>query len=88
MRTCYLLLSASNVINSVINVKHDLLFCRDVALTYGGAIHFGHLHVILNLSEFQSQVLTTDSHKCAALPGTPERGDLLKFKYRLMTLEM
>lgn len=88
MRTCYLLLSTSNVLYSVINVKRNLLFCRDVALTYGGTIHFGHLDVILNLSEIQSEVLTTDSHERAALPGTPERGDLLKFKYRLMTLEM
>lgn len=85
---CYLLLSTANVLESVITVKYALLFGRDVALAYRGAIHFGHLHVTLNLFELQSQVLTTDSHERAALPGTPERGDLLRFKSRLMILEM
>lgn len=61
------------------SVKCDLLFGGDVALTYGGAIHFGHLHITLDLPELQSQVLATDGHQCAALPGTPEGGDLLKF---------
>lgn len=65
------------LVDQVINVKCDLLFSRDVTLTYRGAVHFSHLHVILNLSELQSQVLTTDSHERAALPGTPEGGDLL-----------
>lgn len=71
-----------------LNLSSDLLFGRNVAVTYGGAIHFGHLHIALDLSELQSQVLTTDSHECAAFPGTPERGDLLKLESRLITLEM
>ena len=66
---------------SVNNVKCDLLFSRNVALTYGGAVHFSHFDITLDLSEVQSQVLTTNSHKCAALPGAPERSDLLRFKY-------
>lgn len=69
---------------SVINVKCDLLFCRDVALTYRGAVHFGHLHVTLNLLELQAQVLTPDSHERTALPGTPERGDLLKIEFYIL----
>lgn len=56
----------------------DLLFSRYVALAYGGAVHFGYLHIVLNLYEIQSQVHTTNSHECAALPGTPQRCDLLK----------
>lgn len=29
----------------------NLLFRRDVALTYGGAVHFSHFDITLNLSE-------------------------------------
>lgn len=56
----------------------DLLFSRDVALTYWSAIHFSHLHITLNLPKVQSQVLTMDSHKCATFPGASQRGDLLE----------
>ncbi len=75
-------------LHSDIGLKFDSLFSRNVAVSYRGAIHFGHLHVTLDLSELQSQVLTTDGHQRAALPGTPQRGDLLKFKPRMMTLEI
>lgn len=68
--------------------KCDLLFSGDVALTYGCAFHFSHLHITLNLSELQSQVLTTDGHKCATLSGTPQRSNLLRLKKRLMFLKI
>lgn len=54
---------------------HSLL-CRDVALTYGCAVHLGHLHVTLDLSEVQAQVLATDGDQSAALSRTPKRRDL------------
>lgn len=56
--------------------KMDSLLCRDVALSYGCAVHFSHLHVALDLSEVQAQVLTTDGHECAALSRTAKWGDL------------
>lgn len=59
--------------------SNNLLFSRDVALTYGCTIHLGHLHVTLDLSEIQAEVLTTDSHERAPLPGSTQRSDLLKF---------
>lgn len=71
-----------------IDVKCDLLFSRDVALAYWGAVHFSYLHITLDLSEIQAQVLTTNSNKRATLPGTPKRCDLklnVKFLYLLMT---
>lgn len=52
------------------------LFCRDVALSYGCAVHLSHLHVALDLSEVQAQVLTTDGHQGAALSRTAEWRDL------------
>lgn len=64
------------------NIKHDLLFSRDVSLTYGCTFHFSNFHVTLYLSELQSQVLPTDSHKRAALSGTPQRSNLLRLKNR------
>lgn len=82
-----LFITAANVLYSVIGVKWDLLFSGDVALAYGGAVHFSHLHVALNLSELQSQVLAADGHERAALPGTPQRSDLLGLKSRLVILE-
>lgn len=77
---CPLLLHSDAGVHLVVNVKGDLLLSRDVALSYGGAIHLGHLHVVLDLSEIQAQVLATNSHERAALPGPPERFDLLKYK--------
>lgn len=59
------------------NVKCDLLFSWDVALSYRGAVHFGHLHVVLDLSELQTQVLTANGHQCAAFSGATERCNLL-----------
>ena len=58
------------------NVKCDLLLSGDVALSYGRAVHLGHLHVVLDLAELQAQVLATDGHQCAAFSGTTERCDL------------
>lgn len=59
---CVFIISQSN---------NNLLFSRDVALSYGCAIHLSHLHVTLDLAEIQSEVLATDSHERAALPGSP-----------------
>lgn len=56
--------------------KVDSLLGRDVALSYGGAVHLSHLHVALDLPEVQAQVLTTDGHQCAALPRAPKWSDL------------
>lgn len=79
---CYLMLSHVTFFNcslcDLLWSTCDLLFSRDVALTYWSAIHFSHLHITLNLPKVQSQVLTMDSHKCAAFPGASQRGDLLE----------
>lgn len=64
--------------------NNNLLLSRDVALTYGRTVHFGHLHVTLDLSEIQAEVFTTNSHKRAPLPRSPQGSDLLKFKSTLM----
>lgn len=57
--TCVCYLSKSN---------SDSLFSRDVALTYGCAIHLSHFHVTLDLAKIQAEVVTADGHKCAPLP--------------------
>lgn len=64
--------------------NNNLLFSRDVALAYGCTIHLGHLHVTLDLSEIQAEVLTTDSHKRASLSRSTQGSDLFKFKSTLM----
>lgn len=64
--------------------NNNLLFSRDVTLTYGCTIHLGHPHVTLDLSEIQAEVLTTDSHERAPLPRSTQGSDLLKFKSTLM----
>lgn len=55
--------------------KHSL-FCWDVALSYGCAVHLSHLHVALDLSEVQAQVLTADGHQSAALSRAAKWRDL------------
>lgn len=66
-------------------VKPHLLFGGDVSLAYGDAFHFSDPHVALNLSEVQPQVLAADRDQRAALPGTPQRGDLLELTSRIKT---
>lgn len=82
---CLVLTAATNISH---HVKCHLLFSRDVALAFGGAIHFGHFDITLDLSEIQSQVLSTDGHQRTTLPGSPKRCDLLKFKSTLKILQM
>lgn len=79
------------VLLTVFNVTYDfspsnsnLLFSGDVTLTYGCTIHLGHLHVALDLSEIQAEVLATDRHKRASLPWSTQGSDLLKFWSTLM----
>lgn len=55
------------------------LFSGDVTLTYGCTVHLGHLHVVLDLSEIQAEVLATDGHERASLPWSTQGSDLLKF---------
>lgn len=47
-----------------------LLFCRDVAIHQGAAVHTGHLDVGSDVPEFQAQVLPSDGDFGAPFPGT------------------
>lgn len=72
------LLTVFNIMCDLSLSNSNLLFSRDVTLTYGCTIHLGHLHVTLDLSEIQAEVLTADSHKRAPLSRSTQGSDLLK----------
>lgn len=63
-------------VRSTGNPIRHLLFCWDISLGYRCTLNICNLHVVLNLTEFQSQVLATDSHQRSSLTGSSKRGDL------------
>lgn len=53
-----------------------LLFCRDVAIHQGRALHTSHLDMGSNVPEFQAQVLPSDGDLGAPFPRTRHWDDL------------